>query len=179
MSSLPWVRRSISTSLVSTCRPTRSDGCAAFTCATASGSSVIAGAVMVPMLTEPKRPAFSASISSCAWLRLASAMRAWRIMVSPYHVGRTPRGSRSNSFTSSMSSRSFSSLEAAGCVMFNTCAAPWILPSSSIATRRSSWRVLRRARMNQWVSAVDMFPDGTIGAMDRCLNVYGKTPKIY
>jgi len=42
------------------------------TCDTASGSSVIAGAVIVPMLTEPKRPAFSASISSCAWLRLAN-----------------------------------------------------------------------------------------------------------
>ena len=72
-------------------------GCSRFTRATAAGSSAIAGEVMAPMLTWPKRPAFSASISSCAWLRLASAMRAWRIMVSPYQVGRTPRGRRSNS----------------------------------------------------------------------------------
>lgn len=78
-------------------------------------------------------------------------MRAYRIMVSPYQVGRMPRGKRSNSGTSSTSSRSLSSLEAAGWVMLSTWAARWMLPSSAKATSNSSCRVFKRARMNQWL----------------------------
>jgi len=51
--------------------------------AIARGSSAIAGDMMTPTSTCPDRPALRATRSSCASARLVSAMRAWRIMVSP------------------------------------------------------------------------------------------------
>jgi hypothetical protein len=39
--------------------------------------------------------------------------------------------------------------------MLSTSAARWMLPSSAMATSSSSWRVLSRARMNQWVTAAE------------------------
>ena len=88
---------------------------------------------MAPTETVPACPALSASISAPASARLDRAMRPWRIMLSPYQVARIPRGRRSNRDTPISSSRSLSSLEAAGCDMFSDSAARWMLPCSSIA----------------------------------------------
>lgn len=65
-------------------------GCSCLTKAIVAGSRLSAGDVMAPTPTCPKWPDLSATSSSCAWFRLASAMRAYRIMVSPYQVGRMP-----------------------------------------------------------------------------------------
>ena len=59
---------------------------------------------------------------------------------------------RSNSKTSTTSSKSLSSLDVAGRVIFSTCAARRILPSPASATSTSNCRVLTRARVKQCVS---------------------------
>src|SRR5689334_1804213 len=69
-----------------------------------------------------------------------------------------PRGCRSNSDTPSMSSRSLSSLEAAGCDMLRISAARWMFPSSQMAVSSISCRVFRRARMNQGVVVLIVSP---------------------
>ena len=123
MSILPCASCSMSTLLDSTCSSTRSFGFSRATIMMACGMRLSAGPVMAPRLTCPESPALSASISWPASRNDDSAMRACRIMVSPYQFGRMPRGWRSNSDTPSMSSRSLSSFEAAGCDMFSTSAA--------------------------------------------------------
>ncbi len=61
-----------------------------------------------------------------------------------------PCGVRSNRLTPSMSSSSFRRRDAAGWVMPSESAARRTLPSSSIAASNSNWRVLSRARTNQF-----------------------------
>src|SRR6185436_14110521 len=174
MSSLPCASCSMSTLLDSTLSSTRSFGFSRATIMMADGMRLSAGPVMAPRLTCPDSPVLSASTSWPASRSEDSAMRAWRIMVSPYQLGRMPRGWRSNSDTPNMSSRSLSNLEAAGCDMFSTSAARWMLPSSLMAVSNMSWRVLRRARMNQG-DGLDMFvlPRNTCYG---CLYEYSSQP---
>jgi len=109
----------------------------------------VAGVSTVPTATRPLRPERSVITSWWARFISASAARARRIMISPYGVGVTPRGRRSNSSAPSNCSSSDNILDAAGCVMFAAMAACRIdrcSPSSPSSTR---WRVFRRERMKR------------------------------
>ncbi len=121
------------------------------TSAMACGTRLVPGLTTVPIEAWPMRPARSAAISSCARPISDIAARARRISTWPYQVGSTPRACRSNSFTPSMSSISASNLDAAGCVMLAASAARSTERCSCKCSSSKSWRVLRRAALNQGV----------------------------
>jgi len=81
----------------------------------------MAGPVIAPTLTWPivrlQRLDFIVGLR-----QIRQHMRAWRIIDSPYQVGRMPRGSRSNNCTPNTSFQFFNNFDAAGCVMLSTCA---------------------------------------------------------
>jgi hypothetical protein len=73
--------------LDSTCSSTRNFGFSRATIMMVWGMRLSAGPVMAPRLTWPESPDFKASTSCPASRNDDNAMRAWRIMVSPYQLG--------------------------------------------------------------------------------------------
>jgi hypothetical protein len=75
-------------------------------------------------------------------------VRARRASAAPNGVSSTPRGSRRQSGTPRMSSISAIMRDAAGCDMFNMCAAALTWPLSSTATIMRMWLTFKALRSN-------------------------------